>query len=286
MRRRASTRSSRHGAAISCTPIGSRRMAAPDRHRADRQADERDRLRRAGPGSAAPAGARPWISSHSAADRRCGARRRRRDQDVDVAQNLARRASRYQRAQALRLHDTTPPAAARRRGSGRATAARSRPRACAGRRGAARRLRALVITKAAARAALDLRAARPRDARAARCATQSTAARAEPSASSRELAAEDARCAGRRCGSSRSAAVALDARDRRTPDRRGRGPAARRSTSARSRSVARERAEVIEAGDERKGAVPRQPAVGRLQAEDAAQRRRHADRAVGVRAER
>ncbi len=48
---------------------------------------------------------------------------------------------------------------------------------------------------------------------------------------------------------------------------------------------ARERAEVIEARDEGIGSVPRQPAVGRLQAEDAAQRRRHADRAVGVRAE-
>jgi hypothetical protein len=50
--------------------------------------------------------------------------------------------------------------------------------------------------------------------------------------------------------------------------------------------AARERAEVVEAGDERIAAVARQPAVGRLQAEDAAQRRRHADRAVGVGAER
>ena len=49
---------------------------------------------------------------------------------------------------------------------------------------------------------------------------------------------------------------------------------------------ARERAEVVEAGDERIAAGARQPAVGRLQPERAAQRSRHADRAVGVGAER
>ena len=43
---------------------------------------------------------------------------------------------------------------------------------------------------------------------------------------------------------------------------------------------------MIEARHERKGARARQPAVGRLQAEQAAERGRHADRAVGVGAER
>ena len=47
-----------------------------------------------------------------------------------------------------------------------------------------------------------------------------------------------------------------------------------------------ERAEVIEAGDEREAAGARQPSIGRLQAEYAAQRSGHADRAVGVGAER
>ena len=46
--------------------------------------------------------------------------------------------------------------------------------------------------------------------------------------------------------------------------------------------VARERAEMIEAEDERKRPCARQPAVGRLQSEDSAERRRHPDRAVGV----
>ena len=50
--------------------------------------------------------------------------------------------------------------------------------------------------------------------------------------------------------------------------------------------IARERAEMIEARDERKRARPRQPAIGRLQAKNAAERRRHPDRAVGVRAQR
>ncbi len=45
---------------------------------------------------------------------------------------------------------------------------------------------------------------------------------------------------------------------------------------------ARERADVVETGDKLVSAAPRQPPVGRLDAEDAAQRRRHADRAVGI----
>ena len=49
---------------------------------------------------------------------------------------------------------------------------------------------------------------------------------------------------------------------------------------------ARQRPEMIEARDERERARARQPAVGRLQPEQAAERRRHADRAVGVGAER
>ena len=50
--------------------------------------------------------------------------------------------------------------------------------------------------------------------------------------------------------------------------------------------AARERAEMIEARDERKAARARQPAIGRLQAENPAERRRHPDRAVGVGAQR
>ena len=50
--------------------------------------------------------------------------------------------------------------------------------------------------------------------------------------------------------------------------------------------AARERAEMIEAGDERKRPRARQPAIGRLQPEDAAERRRHPDRTVGVGAQR
>ncbi len=49
---------------------------------------------------------------------------------------------------------------------------------------------------------------------------------------------------------------------------------------------ARERPEVIEACDEGKRACPRQTAIGRLQPENAAERGGHADRAVGVGAER
>ncbi len=50
--------------------------------------------------------------------------------------------------------------------------------------------------------------------------------------------------------------------------------------------AARERTEMIEADHERKAARARQPAIGRLQPEDAAERRRHPDRTVGVGAER
>ena len=49
---------------------------------------------------------------------------------------------------------------------------------------------------------------------------------------------------------------------------------------------ARQRPHVIEARHEREGAGAGEAAVGRLQAEDAAERGRHADRAVGVGAER
>ena len=47
-----------------------------------------------------------------------------------------------------------------------------------------------------------------------------------------------------------------------------------------------ERAEMVEARDERERARPRQPPVGRLEAEGAAERTRHADRPVGVGAQR
>jgi hypothetical protein len=50
--------------------------------------------------------------------------------------------------------------------------------------------------------------------------------------------------------------------------------------------AARQRSQVIEARHEREGVRAREPSVGRLEAEDAAQRGRHADRAVGVGAER
>ena len=50
--------------------------------------------------------------------------------------------------------------------------------------------------------------------------------------------------------------------------------------------VARERAEMVEACDKGKRAGARQPAIGRLQTKDAAERRRHPDRAVGVRPQR
>ena len=49
---------------------------------------------------------------------------------------------------------------------------------------------------------------------------------------------------------------------------------------------ARERSEMIEARDERIGARAREPPIGRLQAEQPAERGRHADRAIGVGAER
>ncbi len=49
---------------------------------------------------------------------------------------------------------------------------------------------------------------------------------------------------------------------------------------------ARQRTQMVEGIDEGKGAGAAQPAVGRLQPEQAAQRGRHADRAVGVRAQR
>ena len=49
---------------------------------------------------------------------------------------------------------------------------------------------------------------------------------------------------------------------------------------------ARQRPHMIEARHEREGAGAREPAVGRLQPEEAAERGRHADRAVGVGAER
>ena len=51
-------------------------------------------------------------------------------------------------------------------------------------------------------------------------------------------------------------------------------------------STARERAEVIEARYERKTAAAAEAAVCRLEPEHAAERRRHTDRSVGVRAER
>ena len=50
--------------------------------------------------------------------------------------------------------------------------------------------------------------------------------------------------------------------------------------------AARQRTKMVEARDERKAAGARQSAEGRLQAEHAAERRRHTDRTVGVGAER
>ena len=66
----------------------------------------------------------------------------------------------------------------------------------------------------------------------------------------------------------------------------GSSPCSTSSISARSARRAGDRSEMVEAGAERKGAGARQPAEGRLQPEQAAEGGRHADRAVGVGAER
>ena len=67
---------------------------------------------------------------------------------------------------------------------------------------------------------------------------------------------------------------------------RGSAPAITPSTSAASCAVRVERADLIERRGERDQAVARHAAVGRLQPDDAAQRRRLADRSAGVGAER
>ena len=51
-------------------------------------------------------------------------------------------------------------------------------------------------------------------------------------------------------------------------------------------AAARQRADMIEAGRERESAGATEPSIGRLKAEQAAERRGHPDRAVGVGAER
>ena len=67
---------------------------------------------------------------------------------------------------------------------------------------------------------------------------------------------------------------------------RGSGPCSTSNASARSSHRSRERPDVIEAFAKQKCAGARDPAVGRLQSEDAAERRGHADRSVGVRPQR
>ena len=155
MRRRAAARSSRHGAAITCTPIGSVAWQPQHRHRAHRQADARDRLRQqaqARPRRQALAVDLDPLGCRSAARRTAwparAARRRR---------GTARpRAARYQRR--TRCACTTQAAGQQR--AGEEAVARQRlevvRRACAGRAGAARAPSALVITNAAARRARDL----------------------------------------------------------------------------------------------------------------------------------
>ena len=66
----------------------------------------------------------------------------------------------------------------------------------------------------------------------------------------------------------------------------GSAPAITSSSAAASSTRAAERARLIERRRERDHAVARDAAVGRLDADDAAQRRRLADRAAGVGAER
>ena len=115
-------------------------------------------------------------------------------------------------------------------------------------------------------------------------------------------AASNAACARRRRGRRRSTRAARRCAGPRTPpvdagrvvghrpvdavESRGSWPAIASSTSAASRHGARERADLVERRGEGDQAVARHAAVGRLQADDAAERRRLADRAAGVGAER
>ena len=171
-----------------------RRVAAPHRHRADRQADERDRLRQ-------QAEARPRRQALAVdleplgADCRRDARRGRRDQDVDVAQQLGD-ARREPAAHALRLHHPRR----RQQRAGEEAVARQRLEV-GGARGAGR---------AGAGCAFGVgdeerggaRARRPRAARRASrapsaSATRATAARASASAA-RGNSRRAPRCAARR----------------------------------------------------------------------------------------
>jgi hypothetical protein len=91
-----SATSSRQGAAMICTPIGSGAQRHRHGHRNDRQADEGDRLR-----VEAEIGAHRHFDvaerEHLLADQRRRARRRRRQDGVDLGEQLQHLASRYQR---------------------------------------------------------------------------------------------------------------------------------------------------------------------------------------------
>ena len=272
-------RSSRHGAAMTCTPIGSR-AAAFDRHRADRQADARDRLReqaQAGPRRHALA----VDLSHSvpiggAAHGVAGAM-------ITSTSGTARAPRSWYQRRTRCAAAPTPPAAARRRGSGRATAARSR-RARAQLGQVERAAVLAVITNAAARARsacgkLDLVGALERCGR-----VLPARARASGASGRVEVAAGD--------GDAQAGRAFFERRHRAARRRASRTPG--RCRRAPHRVVGQR--EVVDAAangprwsrlvHERERSRRGQAAERRLQAEHAAQRRRHADRAVGVGAER
>ena len=228
-------RSSRQGAAISCTPIGScgwqpqTGTAQTGRPMNEIGCVSRPRLGRAGR-------RRPPIVSHSVPIAGATRRRRRRDQHVDLAEQLGR-AQREPAAQALRLQHP----GGRQQRAGEEAVARQR----------------LEVGGAAAQvgqvqgAALGVGdqeggGARPRGlGQRARCGSAPSAAATALHRGARlgtglvlEVAAERWRCAGRRCPG-RALRRSAPGRAARRPGRAGRVPAARRR---RGRGRARSRA--------------------------------------------
>ena len=110
-----SARSSRHGAAMICTPIGSLSPSVQTGRATDRQADERDRL-----GEEADIGPHqhfPAVEDEGLlAELQRAAGRRRRDQDVDVAEER-QRPRQEPPPELLRLRAPRRRAASRRRSS-------------------------------------------------------------------------------------------------------------------------------------------------------------------------
>ena len=128
---------------------------------------------------------------------------------------------------------------------------------------------------------LDDLGAEPSSALDRRARTRSRTSGSTPCA---EVLVAARRCAGpsrrRRAAAIGSGSVDADV------ESRGSWPAITSSSERASRTVVRERADLVERRRERDQAVARHAAVGRLQADDAAERRRLADRAAGVGAER